>query len=225
MDATLRPDGALVLDGRALTGVAVPPEVAPGPVVVFLAQHLGALHYRDDAPQSGALVEAGTLTDHRARVTARASMWAAIAWSVAALAGAPLAAWAQGAVTALATRRPAAPPAPPAAYEIEGVRVEVLREARGEVLREGQTVDMHYTGTLLDGTIFDASWERGAPFTFPYGGGRVIPGFERGMRGMRVGERRRITIPPALAYGDRTMGEKIPPHSTLVFEIDLLAAR
>ena len=225
VDATLRPDGALVLDGRALTGVAVPPEVAPGPVVVFLAQHLGALHYRDDAPQSGARVEAGTLADHRARVTARASMWAAIAWSVAALAGAPLAAWAHGAVTALATRRPAAPPAPPAAYEIEGVRVEVLREGRGEVLREGQTVDLHYTGTLLDGTIFDASWERGAPFTFPYGGGRVIPGFERGMRGMRVGERRRITIPPALAYGDRTMGEKIPPNSTLVFEIDLLAAR
>jgi|GEM_PF-1940165 len=226
--ATLRPDGALVLDGRALTGVAVPPNVAPGPVVVFLARGLVALHYRDDAPQSGARVEAGTLADHRARVTARASMWAAVAWATAALAGAPLAAWAHGAVTALATTRPAALPALPAlpaAYEIEGVRVEALRAGRGEVLRAGQTVDVHYTGSLLDGTVFDASWERSAPFTFPYGGGRVIPGFERGMRGMRVGERRRVTIPPELAYGDRPIGSTIPPGSTLVFEIELLAVR
>jgi hypothetical protein len=117
-------------------------------------------------------VEAGTLADHRARVTARASMWAAIAWSVAALAGAPLAAWAQGAVTALATRRPGG-----AARAARGLRDRrrprrgAARGARRGAHREGQTVDTHYTGTLLDGTIFDASWERGAPFTFPYGAG------------------------------------------------------
>ncbi len=225
VDATLRPDGALVLDGRALTGVVVPPEVAPGPVVVFLAKELGALHYRDDAPQSGARVESGTLAAYRARVTERAGMWAALAWALAALAGAPLAAWGHGAVTALTARRPAAPPALPAAYEIEGVRVEQLAAGHGAVLREGQTAELHYTGTLRDGTVFDSSWEHSAPFSFPYGSGRVIPGFERGMRGMRVGERRRITIPPALGYGDRAMGDRLPAGSTLIFEVQLLAVR
>jgi peptidylprolyl isomerase len=225
VDATLRPDGALVLDGRALTGVVVPPEVAPGPVVVFLAKELGALHYRDDAPQSGARVESGTLAAYRARVTERAGMWAALAWALAALAGAPLAAWGHSAVTALTARRPAAAPALPAAYEIEGVRVEQLAAGHGAVLREGQTAELHYTGTLRDGTVFDSSWEHSAPFSFPYGSGRVIPGFERGMRGMRVGERRRITIPPALGYGDRAMGDRLPAGSTLIFEVQLLAVR
>jgi hypothetical protein len=183
VEATLRPDGALVLDGRALTGVAVPPEVAPGPVVVFLAQHLGALHYRDDAPQSGARVEAGTLADHRARVTARASMWAAIAWSVTALAGAPLAAWAQGAVTALATRRALLPALAGAAAAVRGALrgrrrapavgldhhlavhpVGDLR-ARFEALRHG-AADLHAGDVFEDA---DGAERMGVPTHVPLG--------------------------------------------------------
>ncbi len=222
--ATLRPDGALVLDGRALTGVVVPPEVAPGPAVVFLAGELPPQHYRDDAPLPHARVEAGTPDEHRARVAARSAIWAALALTTAALAGAPLAAWAGVSITALATPRPK-PPAPPAPITIEGVEVEVLAFGRGEPLTGAHEVDLHYTGTLLDGTQFDSSRERDRPFTFRYGAGRVIPGFERGMRGMRVGERRRITIPPALGYGERGAGGSVPPNATLVFDVELLAVR
>ena len=222
--ATLRPDGALVLDGRALTGVVVPPEVAPGPVVVFLAGELPPQHYRDDAPLPLARVEAGTPDEHRARVAARSLTWAALAWAAAALAGAPLAAWAGVSVAAIATPRPK-PPVPPAPITIEGVEVEVLAFGRGEPLTGTHEVDVHYTGTLLDGTQFDSSRERDRPFTFRYGAGQVIPGFERGMRGMRVGERRRITIPPALGYGARGAGGNVPPNATLVFDVELLAVR
>ena len=88
--ATLRDDGVVVLDGRALTGVSVPPTVAPGPVVVFLARPLAPVHYRDDAPQDGAVVEAGTLDDRHARHAARAAMWHGLAWSMATLTTSPL---------------------------------------------------------------------------------------------------------------------------------------
>lgn len=88
--ATLRDDGVVVLDGRALTGVSVPPTIAPGPVVVFLARPLAPVHYRDDAPQDGAVVEAGTLDDRHARHAARAAMWHGLAWSMATLTTSPL---------------------------------------------------------------------------------------------------------------------------------------
>jgi len=223
--ATLRPDGALVLDGRALTGVVVPPEVAPGPVVVFLAGELPPQHYRDGAALPHARVEAGTPDDHRARVAARSLTWAALAWAAAALAGAPLAAWTGVSVAAIATPRPKLPATAPAPVTIEGVEVEVLATGHGAPLTGDHPVDVHYVGTLLDGTVFDSSRERDQPFTFPYGAGRVIPGFERGMRGMRVGERRRVTIPPALGYGERGAGGSVPPNATLVFDIELLAVR
>lgn len=223
--ATLRPDGALVLDGRVLTGVVVPPEVAPGPAVVFLAGELPPQHYRDDAALPTARVEAGTPDEHRARVAARSAIWAALALTTAALAGAPLAAWAGVSVAAIATPRPKPPATAPAPVTIEGVEVEVLAFGRGEPLTGAHDVDLHYTGTLLDGTQFDSSRERDRPFTFRYGAGQVIPGFERGMRGMRVGERRRITIPPALGYGERGAGGNVPPNATLVFDVELLAVR
>ena len=73
--------------------------------------------------------------------------------------------------------------------------------------------------------VFDSTAEHDRPFEFRYGGGQVIPGFELGMRGMRVGGRRRMTIPPELGYGSRSAGERIPPNSTLVFEVELVGVR
>jgi FKBP-type peptidyl-prolyl cis-trans isomerase len=86
----------------------------------------------------------------------------------------------------------------------------------------GQFVTVHYRGTLGDGSEFDSSRKRGAPFAFPLGVGFVIPGWDQGLVGMRVGGRRRLTVPPALGYGERGMGQAIPPNATLVFEIELL---
>ncbi len=93
----------------------------------------------------------------------------------------------------------------------------------GRVVAKGDTVSVHYKGTLTNGTVFDDSHGR-APFEFHVGGGQVIAGFDRGVTGMKVGGKRRITIPPDLAYGARATGN-IPASSTLVFEIELLSIR
>ncbi len=85
----------------------------------------------------------------------------------------------------------------------------------------GQFVTVHYTGWLEDGSEFDSSRHR-APFSFPLGVGFVIPGWDRGLIGMRVGGKRRLTIPPELGYGASGMGSMIPPNAALVFEIELL---
>lgn len=84
------------------------------------------------------------------------------------------------------------------------------------------TVAVHYTGWLMDGTKFDSSVDRGQTFSFTIGGGQVIPGWEMGVRGMRVGGKRELIIPPELAYGKRGAGGAIPPDATLKFEIELL---
>lgn len=89
----------------------------------------------------------------------------------------------------------------------------------------GKTVSVHYTGTLTDGSKFDSSLDCGKPFDFPLGAGRVIKGWDQGVAGMKVGGKRRLTIPPELGYGARGFPPVIPPNSTLIFEVELLAVR
>lgn len=103
------------------------------------------------------------------------------------------------------------------------LRYEDQRTGTGdEATGPGQTVIVHYTGYLDDGTKFDSSHDRGDPFSFPLGVGYVIPGWDQGIVGMRVGGRRKLTIPPELGYGARGAGGVIPPNATLIFEVELL---
>lgn len=104
----------------------------------------------------------------------------------------------------------------------ERVKIEDLKIGKGREAKNGDTVKVHYTGTLTDGEKFDSSVDRGEPFAFTVGEGRVIKGWDKGLVGMKVGGKRKLTIPPALAYGEQGSPPKIPPNSTLVFEIELL---
>jgi FKBP-type peptidyl-prolyl cis-trans isomerase len=104
----------------------------------------------------------------------------------------------------------------------DGLKYEILRQGNGPVAVAGQTVSVHYTGWLLDGTKFDSSVDRGQPFDFPLGAGRVIKGWDEGVAGMKVGEKRKLTIPSSLGYGERGAGGTIPPNATLVFDVELL---
>ncbi|HEY5198356.1 MAG TPA: FKBP-type peptidyl-prolyl cis-trans isomerase [Solirubrobacteraceae bacterium] len=96
----------------------------------------------------------------------------------------------------------------------------------GELAQKGQTVEVHYVGVSWStGKEFDASWNRGATFKFKLGMGQVIAGWDEGVTGMKVGGRRRITIPPHLGYGKRGAGGVIGPDETLVFVVDLVAVQ
>jgi peptidylprolyl isomerase len=107
---------------------------------------------------------------------------------------------------------------PPADLEITDLVVGDGAEAR-----QGQAVKVHYVGVSFStGEEFDASWNRGEPFAFPLGAGRVIAGWDQGVAGMRVGGRRQLVIPPHLGYGDRGAGGVIKPGETLIFVVDLL---
>lgn len=116
-----------------------------------------------------------------------------------------------------AGEKPAAVKAP------NGLRVEDLVVGKGEEAQAGELITVNYTGTLIGGKVFDSSVGRD-PFQFVLGQGRVIQGWEKGILGMKVGGKRRLTIPPELAYGSRQTGP-IPPNSTLVFEVELLGAQ
>jgi FKBP-type peptidyl-prolyl cis-trans isomerase len=105
------------------------------------------------------------------------------------------------------------------------VKIEDLIPGTGPAVEKGDYVELHYTGTLTDGTQFDSSVDRQEPMTFRVGYGQMIRGFDKGVMDMKEGGKRRITIPPALGYGNRAQGDKIPANSTLVFEIDLLKVR
>lgn len=103
-----------------------------------------------------------------------------------------------------------------------GLQIEEITVGEGAVAEAGNTVTVHYTGWLTDGTKFDSSRDRNDAFVFPLGARRVISGWDEGVAGMRVGGVRKLTIPPALGYGARGAGGVIPPNATLVFEVELL---
>jgi FKBP-type peptidyl-prolyl cis-trans isomerase len=104
-----------------------------------------------------------------------------------------------------------------------GLEIEDLRPGTGTEARAGSSVTVHYVGTLTNGSKFDSSRDRGEGFTFKLGAGQVIKGWDQGVAGMKVGQLRKLTIPPELAYGARGFPPVIPPNSTLVFEVELLA--
>jgi FKBP-type peptidyl-prolyl cis-trans isomerase FkpA len=103
-----------------------------------------------------------------------------------------------------------------------GLIYDDITVGSGDAAVLGQTVSVHYTGWLTDGTKFDSSKDRNEPFEFPLGAGYVIRGWDEGVQGMRVGGVRKLTIPPELGYGARGAGGVIPPNATLIFEVDLL---
>jgi len=116
-----------------------------------------------------------------------------------------------------------------AAGGADALKVTDIIEGTGDVAEPGKVAEVHYTGWLYDeaaedrrGPKFDSSVDRGEPFKFPLGAGRVIRGWDEGVAGMKVGGKRLLVIPPEMAYGDRGAGRVIPPGATLVFEVELL---
>ena len=107
--------------------------------------------------------------------------------------------------------------------EAADLSFKVIAEGAGETAQSGMQVSVHYQGRLTDGTIFDDSQKRGTPFSFTLGSGQVIPGWEQGIAGMKIGEKRVLTIPPELGYGKAGAGGVIPPNATLVFDVELIA--
>lgn len=102
------------------------------------------------------------------------------------------------------------------------LKVEDIKVGSGAEAVSGKKVTVNYVGTLTDGKKFDSSIDRGTPFSFTLGSGQVIKGWDLGVAGMKVGGRRKLTIPPDLGYGARGAGSDIPPNATLIFEVELL---
>ena len=105
------------------------------------------------------------------------------------------------------------------------LKITINQEGSGDRADLGMSVSVHYTGKLEDGTVFDSSIPRGQPFTFTLGAGQVIKGWDLGVEGMKVGEKRNLVIPPHLGYGVRGAGATIPPNATLIFDVELLEVK
>jgi len=103
-----------------------------------------------------------------------------------------------------------------------GLRMIIHKEGNGKIPSAGQTVTVHYTGILEDGTQFDSSHDRSRPFSFPLGEGKVIKGWDEALALMSKGEKRTLIIPPSIGYGERGAGGRIPPNATLIFEVELI---
>lgn len=109
--------------------------------------------------------------------------------------------------------------------EQKQLTITVLQEGTGDVAQNGQVVNVHYRGTFEDGSKFDSSYDRGEPFSFTLGAGQVIKGWDQGVLGMKVGEKRNLVIGPELAYGAQGYPGAIPPNATLVFEVELVGIK
>ena len=112
-------------------------------------------------------------------------------------------------------------PTPTGESTSTNLKSEDLKVGTGTEAKTGDTVKVNYVGTLTNGTKFDSSYDRNEPYTFTLGNGEVIKGWDEGVAGMKIGGKRRLTIPPELGYGDQPQG-KIPANSTLIFEVELL---
>ena len=106
--------------------------------------------------------------------------------------------------------------------DINGVTAEILKEGKGNAVKAGDTVSIHYTGWLTDGKKFDSSVDRNQPFETRIGVGRVIQGWDMGVVGMKPGEKRKLTIPSKFAYKEFGAGGAIPPNADLIFDVELL---
>lgn len=106
-----------------------------------------------------------------------------------------------------------------------GLKIVDVVDGKGAKAVKGKSLTVHYTGTLTDGKKFDSSLDRNSPFSFVLGQGSVIKGWEQGIRGMKVGGKRKLIIPPKMGYGDRGAGEAIPPNATLLFDVELLEVK
>jgi peptidylprolyl isomerase len=123
------------------------------------------------------------------------------------------------------TAAPAPRPDPAAVITPSGLTYLITRRGEGRTPKAGEEVLVHYTGLLTDGTVFDSSRNRGEPFSFKLGEGRVIKGWDEGIARLRVGDRATLFIPPQLGYGARGAGGVIPPDASLIFVVELVGIR